>query len=222
MLPYRLNSALQLGSLDSLSGFLRSLTLNLSTSKSKLHRNCGVDTPAWSGRPNLPTILRLPFPTILAHSKPSRINTCKSASKQTALTPFRINTYEKTRGGGRGAIACVPTIPILESSAHHSSPATHHSPLYSSSFLSNSCALFCTLLRLAKTQLIYFQTLPHSWPKSTRGGGVPPQPQTRLGSGSLAVSFRLRSIRGALAKSPGVCYSGSCKMLHWETGPGNG
>src|SRR6266850_4265245 len=29
-----------------------------------------------------------------------RINTCKSLSKQTTLTLFRINTYEKHRGGG--------------------------------------------------------------------------------------------------------------------------
>jgi hypothetical protein len=31
---------------------------------------------------------------------PFRINTCKSASKQTTLTLFKINTYEKTGGGG--------------------------------------------------------------------------------------------------------------------------
>ena len=31
---------------------------------------------------------------------PFRINTCKSVSKQTTLTPFRINTYEKHREGG--------------------------------------------------------------------------------------------------------------------------
>jgi len=30
-----------------------------------------------------------------------RINTCKSVSKQTTLSPFRMNTCEKTRGGGR-------------------------------------------------------------------------------------------------------------------------
>jgi hypothetical protein len=30
----------------------------------------------------------------------SRINTCKSVSKQTTLSPFRINTYEKHREGG--------------------------------------------------------------------------------------------------------------------------
>jgi hypothetical protein len=31
---------------------------------------------------------------------PFRINTCKSVSKQTTLSPFRINIYEKTRGWG--------------------------------------------------------------------------------------------------------------------------
>ncbi len=31
---------------------------------------------------------------------PFRINTCKSVSKQTTLSSFRINTYEKHRGGG--------------------------------------------------------------------------------------------------------------------------
>ena len=30
-----------------------------------------------------------------------RINTCKTVSKQTSSTSFRINTYEKHRGGGR-------------------------------------------------------------------------------------------------------------------------
>src|SRR6267154_838630 len=37
----------------------------------------------------------------LCRINPFRINTCKSASKQTTLSPFRMNTYEKTpRGGG--------------------------------------------------------------------------------------------------------------------------
>src|SRR6267143_6245547 len=31
---------------------------------------------------------------------PFRINICKSVSKQRTSTPFRMNTYEKTRGGG--------------------------------------------------------------------------------------------------------------------------
>ncbi len=43
-----------------------------------------------------------------------RINTCKSVSKQTTLTSFRINTYEKHRGGG---------LPLA-----HYSPPTAHSP----------------------------------------------------------------------------------------------
>jgi hypothetical protein len=43
----------------------------------------------------------LPFCTILVHSKPSRINTCKNVSKQTTLAPSRINTYEKQAGWGR-------------------------------------------------------------------------------------------------------------------------
>ena len=37
-----------------------------------------------------------------------RINTCKSVSKQRALTPFRINTYEKHSGGGRDSPASSP------------------------------------------------------------------------------------------------------------------
>ena len=38
---------------------------------------------------------------------PFRINTCKSVSKQRTSTPFRMNTYEKTPGGGG-------IVPILE------------------------------------------------------------------------------------------------------------
>ncbi len=39
-----------------------------------------------------------------------RINTCKSVSKQTTLTPFRMNTYEKHRG--EGVAVSVATISI--------------------------------------------------------------------------------------------------------------
>jgi hypothetical protein len=142
-----LNVALQLGSLDSLSGFPRPLPLNLSTFKSKLHRNCGAEIPTSRNTPN--PCLRF------------SVHTSKFRIPQLLCLPL----LRKLPG-------CVPTIPILEPSAHHSSPATHHSPLHSSSFLSNSCALFCTFLRLAKIQLIYFQTLPHSLPKNTGGGGA--------------------------------------------------
>ncbi len=36
-----------------------------------------------------------------------RINTCKSVSKQTTLTSFRINTYEKRGGGGYPSFPCL-------------------------------------------------------------------------------------------------------------------
>jgi len=39
------------------------------------------------------------WPNYSSHNYP-RINTCKSVSKQTTLTSFRMNTYEKYRGGG--------------------------------------------------------------------------------------------------------------------------
>src|SRR6266704_472418 len=35
--------------------------------------------------------------------------------------------------------------------------------------------LLRTLLRLQKSQLLYFQAIPHSLPKTTRGGGTPAQ-----------------------------------------------
>src|SRR5712672_3709006 len=43
----------------------------------------------------------LQFCTILVHSKSFRMNTSKSVSKQTTLTPFRMNTYEKQGEGSR-------------------------------------------------------------------------------------------------------------------------
>src|SRR5260370_12838096 len=43
---------------------------------------------------------------------PFRINTCKSVSKQTTLSAFRINTYEKTGGWGRGIPSNRPILPL--------------------------------------------------------------------------------------------------------------
>ena len=40
-----------------------------------------------------------------------RINTCKSVSKQTTLTSFRINTYEKRGGGGTRGKRTLPLTP---------------------------------------------------------------------------------------------------------------
>src|SRR5260221_14395558 len=54
---------------------------------------------------------------LLAPSKPSAksfiIRTCKTVSKQSTLTPFRINTYEKTGGGGRGCILIIARSELL-------------------------------------------------------------------------------------------------------------
>jgi hypothetical protein len=62
--------------------------------------------------------------------------------------------------------ALTPPATILSKSRCHTSLATH-----SSSFFSTSCALFCIFLHPAKTQLVSFQTFPHSLPKTTRVGG---------------------------------------------------
>ena len=42
------------------------------------------------------------FAQFWCNISPFRINTSKSVSKQTTLTPFRMNTYEKHGGGGGG------------------------------------------------------------------------------------------------------------------------
>ena len=72
-----------------------------------------------------------------------RINTCKSATKQTTLTISRINTYAKTRGGGPRLHALTPVDPIplttrlLRSSRGHSfTPIFEgpHSPLVTRHF----------------------------------------------------------------------------------------
>src|SRR2546425_203793 len=44
----------------------------------------------------------------------------------------------------------------------------HH---HSSSFFSNSCALFCAFSHSRKKQLVSFQAIPHSLSKNTRGWG---------------------------------------------------
>jgi hypothetical protein len=46
-----------------------------------------------------------------------RINTCKSVSKQTTLTSFGINTYEKPGGGGPPCVSCDPRTPSFPSAA---------------------------------------------------------------------------------------------------------
>src|SRR5260370_42355436 len=46
------------------------------------------------------SVILCPKSTETAALTTFRINTCKSVSKQTTLTPFRMNTYEKPGGGG--------------------------------------------------------------------------------------------------------------------------
>jgi hypothetical protein len=50
-----------------------------------------------------------------------------------------------------------------------------------SPFFSHSCALFCAFLHSAKTQALSFQAIPHSLPKTTRGG----VPRTSLQEGKM-------------------------------------
>src|SRR6266478_2587326 len=58
-------------------------------------------------------------------SKLFRINTCKSLSKQTTLTLFRINTYEKH--GGRGVLWLTSSLPV---SAFHRVGESQNYPLH--------------------------------------------------------------------------------------------
>src|SRR6266446_7760390 len=59
-------------------------------------------------------------------------------------------------------------------------------------FLSHSCALFCTFLHSRKIQLIYFQALPHSLPKNTGAGGTPATLDRALASHGRSRSRRER------------------------------
>jgi len=61
----------------------------------------GLDAPVASFS-SIFLLPRVSVPFVAKPCKSSRINTCKSASKQTTLTPFRMNTYKKT-GRGVGA-----------------------------------------------------------------------------------------------------------------------
>src|SRR2546426_4693822 len=51
------------------------------------------------------------FAQLWCNINPIKINTCKSVSKQTTLSPFRINTYEKQAGWGRGAVLLSSDLP---------------------------------------------------------------------------------------------------------------
>src|SRR5258708_14212022 len=98
--------------------------------------------------------------------------TCPSCSPQEEVIPFFSSTYVEpilhllcfhlhVCNGG------VPPSPTCQSS---NLPAFQRVSEVSP-FFSNSCALFCAFLHSRKTQLFYFQSIPHSLQKTTRGGG---------------------------------------------------
>ncbi len=78
-------------------------------------------------------------------------------SALTSIPPARSLESALTKTPGEGGLLLVP-VPL-------------HSPQYLSSFFSHSCSLFCAFLHLSKTQLLCFQSFPHSLRKNT-GGGV--------------------------------------------------
>jgi hypothetical protein len=66
----------------------------------RIPQPCRGGSPLSSSIPSNLTFQRSNFPTCQRSSNSFRMNTCKSVSKQTTLTHFRMNTYEKSRGWG--------------------------------------------------------------------------------------------------------------------------
>jgi hypothetical protein len=106
--------------------------------------------PLWNQR----GLGKASFCTILVQRKPLRINTSKSVSKQKTLSTFRINTYEKQARWGRGAF-----LPFSNASV----VTCRKTQILSFHIRAHSFAR-------AKTQLICFQSIPHSLAKNTRVG----------------------------------------------------
>src|SRR5882724_8489578 len=112
----------------------------------------------------LPTpslFLRLPN-----YSPSTTTNRAASILRTLFQVPYTVSpllaTLMKTAG-------CTPTIPIPV-------PATHRSPLYSSPFLSHSCALFCSLLHflaLTKNSTVLFSCDSVLFAQNTGGWGIP-------------------------------------------------
>src|SRR5260370_9953303 len=110
------------------------------------------------------------FAQFWCNISPFRINTCKSVSKQTTLSTFRINTYEKTGGWG----------PILELATHQSAVA-----LCSSSLLSYSCALFGRI----KNSTHFFSIASTLFAQKHRGGGASLLTNRLLTTGGVSHGF---------------------------------
>ncbi len=108
-----------------------------------------------------------------------KINTCKSVSKQTTLTPIRMNTYEKHRGEG-----APPTFPSRNARKHFAHPL----------FFSTTCAM-------PFSQPLSFDNHPFSW------GVYPPQRRTPAPRAiSLAVNMALAQTVAAAWPSPAALH----------------
>src|SRR5216684_964162 len=93
MLPFRMESAPQQRSVAQPSSSTRSPRFFPNSASTQ--RPLRLFTLSLEG-----SVILCPKSTQTATLTTFRINTCKSVSKQTTLTPFRMKTYEKPGGGG--------------------------------------------------------------------------------------------------------------------------
>ncbi len=106
-------------------------------------------------------ILRMSDPAVqnVTPVSPFRMNTCKSVSKQRTLTTFRMNTYEKTGGGGRVPNPCgIPTLCLCASVANL--------------MFSAVCRLFIVSLRSFPHSRPLFSIACSLFLQNTRVGGI--------------------------------------------------
>ena len=93
------------------SNRLFSITYSLFSQNTRVAYLCAASALSASRRYHLPLLLSPLSSRSLIPDRFSilfRINTCKSVTKQTTLTSFRINTYEKPGEGGGGGKKQVP------------------------------------------------------------------------------------------------------------------
>ena len=138
-------------------------------------RHAVLLTPSESAVPRrLPSCKQIAPITPLESALTSRSQRTENAailslaeSALTSIPPASSLESALTKTPGEGGLLLVPVL------------ATLHSPQYLSSFFSHSCALFCAFLHLSKTQLLCFQSFPHSLRRNT-GVGYPPSAITSL------------------------------------------
>ncbi len=123
-----------------------------------------LPAPTLSGSLEVPIVSRDPHP-------PSHFHFCLLHIQ---VFFFQGIPHSSHRDGGVPPLSAFPTSPFV----------IRRLPPYSSPFFSHSCAPFCTFLHSCKTQLFYFQSIPHSLRKMrgvhpecfywTPGGGDTP------------------------------------------------